>query len=165
MKPGKEHLSFKIFIEDTFVNAIKNLSTGKANVSNYIPVSIMKETFDAYCPKLPQIINDCLENNIFSDIRKNSEITPCFKKGNKSEKENYRPFSTLSSFSKVFEKTIYNQLNEFIETKFSKFLAGFRKNHNTQYALLRMVENWKTQINKRNKISVIIMDPLRYLTP
>ena len=44
-------------------------------------------------------------------------------------------------------------------------MAGFRKNHNTQYARLRMIENWKTQINKRNKISVIIMDPLRYLTP
>ena len=114
MKLGKEDLSFKFFIEDTFVNAIKNLSTGKANVSNHIPVSIMKETIDAYCPKLIQIINYCLENNIVPDILKNSEITPCFKKGNKSEKENYRPFSILSSFSKVFEKIIYNQLNEFI---------------------------------------------------
>ena len=74
----------------------------------------MKETIDAYCPKLTQIINGCLENNIFPDILKNSEITPCLKKGNKSEKENYRPFSILSSFSKVFEKIIYNQLNEFI---------------------------------------------------
>ena len=114
MKLGEEDLSFKVFIEDTFVNAIKNLSTGKANFSNHIPVSIMKEAIDAYCPKLTQIINDCLENNIVPDILKNSEITPCFKKGNKSEKENYRPFSILSSFSKVFEKIIYNQLNEFI---------------------------------------------------
>ena len=27
-----------------------------------------------------------------------------------------------------------------------------------QYALLRMKENWKTQLNKRKKIGVIIMD-------
>ena len=45
-----------------------------------------------------------------------------------------------------------------METKFSKFLTGFRKKHNTQYALLRMIENWKTQLNKRKKIGVIIMD-------
>ena len=45
-----------------------------------------------------------------------------------------------------------------METKFSKFLIGFRKNHNTQYTLLRMIENWKTQLIKRKKISVIIMD-------
>ena len=48
-----------------------------------------------------------------------------------------------------------------METKFSKFRTGFRKNHNTQYALLRMIEAWKTQLNKRNKIGVIIMDLLK----
>ena len=45
-----------------------------------------------------------------------------------------------------------------METKFSEFLTGFWKNHNTQYALLRTTENWKTQLNKRKKIGVIIMD-------
>ena len=76
-------------------------------------------------------------------------MTFCFKKGDKGEKEYYRPVSILSNFSKVFEKLIYNQLNEFMETKFSKFLIGFRKNYNTQYAVLRMIENWKTQLSKR----------------
>ena len=32
------------------------------------------------------------------------------------------------------------------------------KNHNAQYALLRMIENWKTQSNQRKKIGVIITD-------
>ena len=45
-----------------------------------------------------------------------------------------------------------------METKFSKFLTGFRKNCNTKYALLRVIGNWKTKLNKRNKIGVIIMD-------
>ena len=41
-----------------------------------------------------------------------------------------------------------------MEIKFSKSLAGFQKNHNTQYAPLRMIENWKTQLNEGNKIGV-----------
>ena len=45
-----------------------------------------------------------------------------------------------------------------MEIKFSKFLTGFPKNHTTQYALLRMIGNWKTQLNKRKKVGVIIMD-------
>ena len=93
-------------------NAIKNLPTGKASVSNDITVSIMKEAIYAYCPKLTQIMNDCLKNNFSPDILQNAEITPCFKKGDKSEKQNYRPVSILSKFSKVFERLIYNQLNE-----------------------------------------------------
>ena len=76
----------------------------------------------------------------------------------KGEKGNYRPVSILSNFSKVFERLIYNQLNEFMETKVFKFFTGFRRNHNTQYTLLRMKENWKRQLNKRKKIGVIIMD-------
>ena len=42
-KFGKENLSFKVFTEDEVANANKNLPTGKANVSNNIPVSIMKK--------------------------------------------------------------------------------------------------------------------------
>ena len=61
-KFGKENFSFKVFTEDAVTNAIKNPLTGKANVSNDILVSVMKETIDAYCPKLP---NDCLKYNFF----------------------------------------------------------------------------------------------------
>ena len=48
--------SFEVFTEDNFANAIKNLSTGKANVSNDIPISIMKESI---CPKLTSIMYEC----------------------------------------------------------------------------------------------------------
>ena len=101
-KFGKENFSFEVFNEDTFENAKKNLPTGKTSVSNNNPVSITKETIDAYCPKVTQIMIDCLKNNFFPDILKNAEITPCFKKGDKGRKENYRQVSILSNFSKVF---------------------------------------------------------------
>ena len=95
--------------------------------------NILKKTKKS--PKLTQIMNDCLKNNFFPDILKNDEITPCFKKGDRSEKENYRSLSILSSFSKVFERLIYEQLNEFMGRTFSRFLTGFPKNHkhNTHY--------------------------------
>ena len=56
-KFGKENYSFEDFTEDAIANAIKNLPTGKASVSNDIPVSIIKETIDVYCPKQAQIMN------------------------------------------------------------------------------------------------------------
>ena len=56
----------------------------------------------------------------------------------------------MSSFSKVFERLIPNQLNKCRETKFWKTnLSLVFKNYNTQYALLRMAENWKTHFSKR----------------
>ena len=41
--------------------------------------------------------------------------------------------------------------------KFSKCRPRFRKNHNTQHALLNMIENWKNNLYKGNKIGVIFI--------
>ena len=42
--------------------------------------------------------------------------------------------------------------------KFSRYLTGFRKNHNSQHELLNMIENWKSNLNKGTKIGAIFMD-------
>ena len=55
----------KVFTEDTVANAINNLPTGKVNVSNDIPVSIIRKTTDAYCPNSIHTMNDCFENKTF----------------------------------------------------------------------------------------------------
>ena len=43
----------------------------------------------------------------FPDILKKAEVTPVYKKIDVNDKQNYRPVSTLSNQSKVFEKLIY----------------------------------------------------------
>ena len=73
-------------------------------------------------------------------------------------KQNYRPVSTLSNLSKVFEKLIYSQINTYMSNKSSKYLTEFRKNHNTKHALLNMTENWKSNLNKGNKFGAIFID-------
>ena len=45
-----------------------------------------------------------------------------------------------------------------MENKLSKCLAGFRKNHNTQNSLLRIIESCKAKLNNGSKVGVIIMD-------
>ena len=45
-----------------------------------------------------------------------------------------------------------------MEPKLSKYLAGFFRNHNSQHALLRMIESWQALQNKGQKVGAIIMD-------
>ena len=75
----------------------------------------------------------------FPDILKRAEVTPVYKKDDRNDKQNYRPVSELTSLLKVFAKLIYSQINTYTSDKFSKFLTGFWKNHNTQHALLNMI--------------------------
>jgi Notch-like protein len=51
-----------------------------------------------------------LFSGIFPTRLKFSEVKPIFEKGDKNDTSNYRPVSLLTSFSKIFEKVIYNRL-------------------------------------------------------
>ena len=99
-----------------------------------------------------------LKISSFPDTLKRVDVTPIFKKGNDNEKENYRPVSMLSTFSKLFEKLLFEQISDHIQSKFSKHLTGFLKNHSTQNALLVMIEKWKTILNKKLKVGALFMD-------
>ena len=91
----------------------------------------MKQFANCFCEKLTKIFSDCLKENRFTNLMKVTEISAVFKKLDNVSKDNYQPISTLSNFAKLFESIIYTQLNDCMGKKFSKYLTGFRKNHNT----------------------------------
>ena len=123
--------SFKSISKDDIIEGVKKLPSNKASISNDIPITIIKSFVHCYCEKLTSILNDCLEESKFPNLMKIAEITPVFKKLDNTSKDNYRPVNTLSNFTKLFESLIFTQLNRYMQNKFSKYLTGFRKNHNT----------------------------------
>ena len=56
--------------------------------------------------------------------------------------------SMFTTFSIVFEKLLLEQINNYIENRFSKHPTGFHKNHSTQNILLFIIEKWKAILNK-----------------
>ena len=45
-----------------------------------------------------------------------------------------------------------------MQSKFTIYLAAFRKNHGTQHTLLKIIEAWKTRVNMGYKVGVVYMD-------
>ena len=119
---------------------------------------MIKNFATCYGEKLASIFNDCLKENKCPNLMKIAEISPVFKKLDNASKDNYRPIRTLANFTKLFESIHFTQLNKYMQNRFSKYLTGFRKNHNTQNSLLRMIESWKVRLNNGSKVGVIIMD-------
>ena len=66
-------------------------------------------------------------------------------------KENYRPVNLFSHMYKVFERMLYNQLNDFMKDETSNILTGFRKGHGAQLSLLIMIEKWKRALDENAK--------------
>ena len=73
---------------------------------------------------------------------------PIYKKEDRNDKQNFRPVIILSNLWKVLKKFIYSQINAYMSDKFVKYLTRFCKIHNTQQALLNMIGNWKSNLNK-----------------
>ena len=87
-----------------------------------------------------------------------AEGTPVYKEKDPLNKENCRSVSVLSYVSKIFEKILYEQIKSYMEPRFSDLLCGFRKNHNTQHSLLKMLEKWKLVLHRGYNIGAILMD-------
>ena len=78
----------------------------------------------------------------FPDTLKLSDMVSGFKKLDPNDKTNLRPVSFLILLPKVFEKIMYDQLNEYVEAFLHKLLCGFRKVHSMQHALFRLLQKW-----------------------
>ena len=149
---------FKEVSADEVRKIIQSLNMKKSAISSCIPVKHLTESVDIYLPFLKDIINQSLKNGIFPDELKLAKVIPLFKKADPFDKMNYRPVSLLSHISKIFERIIFNQTNEYIELFLSNLLPGFRKNYNTQHCLLKLLEKWKEALDKGNFVDAIFMD-------
>ena len=69
--------------------------------------------------------------------------------------------SLLPQISKVSERVIYKQINNFTENKASKCVTGLRKSHGTQHCLIVMLEKWKKALGKAKKYVSHIYGPLK----
>ena len=126
--------------------------------SGPIPIKTLKLLSSNFCTYICDAINNCINDAIFPGELKEANITPIFKKRDKEKCENYRPISILPTFSKIFEKVLFEQISKFFEKIFSKFLCGFRKGFSTQTALLNLIQIWQKLLDNKNIIGTLLID-------
>ena len=89
---------------------IKLLKPKNSSGCDGISIKLIKQSSLFIDSPLTYICNKYLSLGIFPDRMKYAVVKPLFKKGDKSKTSNYRPISILSSFSKILEKVMFNQL-------------------------------------------------------
>ena len=106
------------------------------------------------------IYNESINTGIVPDILKISRVTPIFKSERATNPNNYRPISTLSSFSKVLERLVYDQLELFLSKKkvIYEYQFGFRKGYSTEQAILEISDNIKTSIDNNEITCGLFLD-------
>ena len=65
---------------------------------------------------MAKMINKYFSDGIFPQQLKNARVVPIFKEGSRTEVENYRPISLLSSLSKIYEKLMHIRTLQFLDS-------------------------------------------------
>ena len=100
--------------KDEISKAVKKLKyNGKG--TNIISTMVLKDNTNKLSEILTNVLNICISSGYFPDELKTGCITPIFKNGSKNEVKNYRPVCSLSPFSKIFEKIVYQRMVDFID--------------------------------------------------
>ena len=118
-----EKFSFKFVTEDLVREETMNLDGSKATPIGDISVDILKPTVDIHLPFITNSINSSIEKGCFPEELKLAEVNPIFKKKDDLDRENYRPVSVLPHVSKIFERIMYHQINDYMKDKLSKQLT------------------------------------------
>ena len=138
----------------------KAFSSKRSFGVDFLPVSVMKECIDPIADVLSYIINLSFSSGQFPDELKIAKVCPVFKGGLRSSFLNYRPISVLQSFSKIFEKIVYNRLESYILSNniLINNQYGFRPVHSTYMAMLDMVNKVSESIDNHEVSIGIFID-------
>ena len=92
----------------------------KAFRSNDIPTEIIKDFEDLFATFIYNNYNESLLDGTFPEDLKTAEVVPVYKKKKCTDKNSYRPVSILSNISKIYGRSFYNQMYDYIDKIFSK---------------------------------------------
>ena len=139
------------------VGAFKNkLSSGYDD----IPLKLIKYSITSMVKPVVHLINSSLISGIFPKELKISKVIPVFKKGDRTDKLNYRPISVLPAFSKIYERVMYNQIVKYLveNNLFDDQQHGFRRGKSVVTALVDFIESIIEAIDRGDKLVGILMD-------
>jgi hypothetical protein len=106
------------------------------------------------------IISISIISGTFPTHLKYSIVKPLFKNGDKENMTHYRPMFLLTSFSKVFEKIIYERFLQHIEINniLVEEQFGFRPSASTDKASYRLIEEILNALNNGMMVGGIFCD-------
>ena len=124
-----------------------------------IPSKLLIECLDSILPSLTDIFHSSLASGIFPQCFKSALVTPILKKClDYNNLNNYRPVSNLCFIAKILKKLVLSQVSSYLNSHniYNTCQSAYRPGHNTETALLKVVNDLFLSLDKGN-ISVLAL--------
>ena len=137
---------------------IKSLNKKKATGLDEIPSKAMVPVCDLLAPPLTFLFNQCVSTKHFPRRCKLAMVSPIYKKDDPLDGKNYRPVSILTASSKILERCMETQLQDFLARIYNPATAAFRRGYSCQQVLLRFCDTWRRAVEERDVVGAVLLD-------
>ena len=160
LNPLMYNFTFELITEDTTMEILNNLKPKRSCGYDGISTTLLKTCKFEICKPLTLIINQTLSTRIFTGSLKVAKVIPLYKKGDKALLDNYRPIYILPSISQIFERILFNQINDHFTSHdlYYNGQYGFREKHSTQLAALKLIDRITHELDMGNTPINIYID-------
>ena len=151
LKPVTEHFVLKV---------LQNLNSSKSTGLDGIPSRFLKDGATVLTKQITYIINLSINSGIVPDEFKSARVCPIYKKSSRLEVGNYRPVSILAVVSKILEKAVYNQLENYLvkNNLLYHLQSGFRAKYSTDTCLIHLIDHIKDKTAKGLYTGMVMLD-------
>ena len=154
--------SFKFdYVTSLEIQRIINKLLNKSSSGfDHLSSSFIKKIGPFICYPLSKLINQSLFTGVFPEKLKIAKVIPLHKKDDDNTFDNYRPISLLPVFSKIYEKIVFKQLYNYMNSNNLLFESqhGFRQKFSTETAILELTDHLKTQIDNKHIPLCLFLD-------
>lgn len=156
--PDLNHFNFHEITSEMVLKDMKSLKIRKSCGYDNISPFFIKIAAPYLSRPFSKLINHCFKNKIFPHVFKYSETSPLFKAKDRHKKENYRPVSCPTIFSKMIEYQMNRQISSHFNDIFHTKLSAFRSGLSCEHVLINAVEDWKMALDQNKVVATLFMD-------
>ena len=141
-------------------DVLKCIDTTKATGPDGISPKLLHEAGASIVPSLTKLINLSLSSSKVPSDWKIANVIPLFKKGDKHERNNYRPVSLLSCVSKILERIVFKQFYNYLRENhlLSKDQSGFKIGDSTVNQLSYLYHIFSKALDEKKDVHIIFCD-------
>ena len=145
---------------DVVLKLLQTIDPSKAIGLDNLGGKFLKDGATEISNPITQLINLSITTSVFPDQCKIAKLKALFKKGSVLKPKNYRPISLLPLISKLFEKIIHLQTQNYLDKNniLYKYQSGFRTKHSTDTCLSLLNDKILTGIDNGLLTGMILID-------
>ena len=107
--------SISLVDESFILSQLQNLNVNKATGIDNISAKYLKMAAPAISKPLAKILNLSIQSGTFPDTLKKAKVTPIFKRGSKTDVNNFRPISVLPILNSIYERHVSSCMTSFLD--------------------------------------------------